>query len=382
MTARIAILGDICPRWGNASQFDTGRSVDVFHDVLTPMRAADYCVGNLECPATESERGVEKTSMNLRCAPGDLCVLADAGMHAVALANNHILDYGVSGLRDTLANLDAVGIADYGAGSADLARKPHVVQFDGIRVSFLAFAEREFNCAVDYGEGANLWNDLDGIRSIRDAKYRCDYLVVQYHGGIEHHRYPSPNLQKRCRAMAEAGADLVLCQHSHIIGTREAWSGSEILYGQGNTVFGKSPGGDDSWDQGLLCDVALEKRGKETVASVKYVPVVATTEGERLADDTMADRILFELEERSARIGDLGFVRNQWDAFCSKEAPTYLPMLFGWGVNAIRANRLLGGRLVSLLVGRKKQRNAMNLVRCDAHREIVQTILEDNFYGK
>lgn len=58
-----------------------------------------------------------------------------------------------------------------------------------------------------------------------------------YHGGKEYYRYSSPNLQKTCRKMTEKGADLVLCQHSHCIGSYEEYNDSTILYGQGNFIF-------------------------------------------------------------------------------------------------------------------------------------------------
>lgn len=71
----------------------------------------------------------------------------------------------------------------------------------------------------------------------------CDYTIVLYHGGKEHYRFPSPNLQKYCRKFIEKGANIVICQHSHCIGCEENYKNGKIIYGQGNFLF------DDSDDE-------------------------------------------------------------------------------------------------------------------------------------
>ena len=381
MCVTLLIFGDICPDWGFPALFAEGSPEKVFHDILPAIRAADYAVANLEAPATDADRKLQKNSVNLKARPSDVRLLRDAGFRALALANNHILDYGVEGLRDTVSLLRQNQLSCYGAGSREDAAQPHTAVLSGVRVGFLAFAEHEFNCASDYGAGANLWDDLDGIRAIQRAKEACDYLIVQYHGGIEHYRYPSPLLQKRCRAMVDAGADFVTCQHSHVIGTRESWNGGEILYGQGNAVFGYSERRGDSWNTGLICKLELTPGTNGLESKITYIPIAAESDGEKLAQPPLRDEILASLEQESAKIADEAFIRSSWAAFCKKQALEYLPMQFGWGINMERANRLFKGKLVDLLVKKTSKRNAMNLIRCDAHREVVATILEDEFYG-
>ena len=215
----IYILGDICPRWGNAKHFDTGNEYIVFNNIINLLSDADLVVANLETPATYNGEKLIKNSMNLKTNPSDLLLLKKAGINGVALANNHILDYGVTGLEDTVSSCEKVGLFCYGAGTVENASKPYFIDLNGKKIGLLAFAEHEFNCAIDYGKGANLWDDLDSISAITKAKKECDYLIVQYHGGIEEYIYPSPYLQKKCRAMCDAGADIITCQHSHCIGT-------------------------------------------------------------------------------------------------------------------------------------------------------------------
>ena len=374
-TLKISVLGDICPAWGFPEQFYTGKAENVFGDLLPILADSDLVIANLEAPATDCAEKLPKNSVCLKARPADVAVLKQAGIDGVALANNHILDYTKKGFSDTRKALEANGVFFYGAGDPKEAAKPYFVEKNGVKIGLLAFAEREFNCALDYGVGANLWNDLTGPSSIRKAKAQCDYLIVQYHGGIEHYIYPSPLLQAKCRAMAEAGADLVTCQHSHCIGTREVWGDCEILYGQGNAIFGYKEG-KTAWNRGLIIQISLGK-----AAAIRYLPITAAPEGEKLAEPAAAEKILHNMKEASEKLSDSSFIKAQWEAFCDRQKNEYLPMSYAWGRVMNKLNRMVGGKLLKLLTKRLDRRNAMNLLRCDAHREVLQTIMEKDYYG-
>lgn len=371
----IYILGDICPCWGNAKQFDSNDEKIVFNEIIDLISDADLVIANLEAPATLSEKKLVKNSMNLKTQPSDLLLLKKAGIDAVSLANNHILDYGVVGLEDTICSCEEAGLCFYGAGTIEDAAMPHFINLNGKKIGILAFAEHEFNCAVDYGKGANLWDDLSGIKAISNAKEKCDYLIVQYHGGIEEYIYPSPYLQKKCRAMCEAGADFVTCQHSHCIGTHEEYNGSEILYGQGNCIFGYEEG-NNQWNQGLIIKIELNDS-----ATIKYIPITAAVDGEHLLEDSLSEKLIFDFENNSKNLLDKDFIQKQWLEFCTKQKNSYLPMLFSWGRIANKLNRLFDGKFIGLLTTKKSRMNSMNLIRCDAHKEVVDTILNDDFYS-
>lgn len=372
----VIIFGDICPQWNKTQQFNTGDYNSVFNDISNVIFDADYVVANLESPATCSENKLEKNSCNLKCGSQDIRILADAGFDAVALANNHILDYGIEGLEDTFKYLEKYSMDCYGAGSVQKASRALFTDINGKRVGFIAFAEHEFNCAMDYGKGANMWDDIDGLKAICEAKSECDYLVVQYHGGIEHYIYPSPMLQKRCRAMAEAGADFITCQHSHCIGTHENWQGSEILYGQGNSLFGYEEG-KEQWNQGLIAKVEIGDN-----LTVSYIPIEAKTDGECLMTDLAAEKLLQTFEVESDKISDSEFIRVEWNKFCKSQKDMYLPMMFARGRIFNKLNRMTNGLLIEKLTKASARMTSMNLIRCDAHREVVETILENEFYGK
>ena len=369
----ILILGDICPSWKYRESFETGKAEIVFGDVLPALQAATITVANLEAPATENGTKADKIGVCLRCVPGDLGLLKAASVDVLSLANNHILDYGESGLFDTLSAAKQFGITTFGAGkNAKKAAEPLFLNADGKTVCLMSFAEEEFNCAHEGCAGANKFDPYESLEQIREAKQNSEYLIVLYHGGIEHYEYPSPYLQKKCRAMVCAGANLVLCQHSHCIGTYEVYRDATILYGQGNAVFGRMEQRTD-WNLGLAVTVDLSKAQPE----VSFRVTEAQNDGICYASDHTNAKRLSQLEDQSACLNDPEELKKKWEAFCEKQTAEYFPMLFGWGRVGGKLNRMLKGKPVKYLVSRRKKMIAMNLVRCDAHREVVQTILEN-----
>ena len=357
----ITVFGDICP-------------VDGMKPFNVPTDEDEIIVGNLECALTDNPKPVKKAGPVLYVAEEFAASLKVWGFDAVSLANNHIRDCGDEGVRSTLAACKKNGILTFGAGETEAeACKPLIIEKSGLKVAFLSFAEREFNYVHDGKAGAIAFDPYESFDNIREVRKEVDALIVLYHGGIEHYIYPSPLLRKKCRKIVEAGADVVLCQHSHCIGTREQYGKGEILYGQGNSLFGYRKG-DDSWNHGLL--VRLEV----TVDGVKVKYDVLETSADSavgMASDDVASKVLAQLEKESAKLSDDAFLDASWKAFCRKQAPLYLAMTYGFGTNMNRLNRLLRNGLVKLFYGRRELNVTHNIIRCDAHKEVIETIFED-----
>lgn len=114
-------------------------------------------------------------------------------------------------------------------------------------------------------------------------------MIVLYHGGKEHYRYPSPYLQKVCRKLVDKGAGIVICQHSHCVGAMENWNGGTIIYGQGNFLFDHSKS--EFWKTSLLIGLDLEKNiyGK-VVVNLAYYPLCKRNAFTRLAHDSEKEK--------------------------------------------------------------------------------------------
>lgn len=376
---QILICGDLCVLPETAALFESGNATGLFKGLMEPFRQADLLIGNLEFPLTDIGQGITKCGPVLQGKTTCLDVFTAAGFDLLGLANNHIRDCGDEGVLSTLAACCQAGIVTVGAGAdAAAARKPVLVERLGWKIGIMAFAEHEFNAAAENCAGANLFDPYESLDDIRALRKECDYLILLYHGGIEHYVYPSPLLQKKCRKMVECGADLVLCQHSHCVGTAESYSGGTIVYGQGNTVFGHRAN-DPEWNAGLLLRISLAEKAQRK-ATIEYLPILAGRPGVDLMPAEQAKKVLQDFLWRSQEIANNRFVQNSWQDFCERRQALYLPLLLGLGRIVNYANRKVRNRIVTLFYSKRRLRGTLNLVRCEAHHEVVETILQK--YGE
>ena len=370
---KIVLCGDICPTKETVRFFDTANAKELFNNTFPILKQADILIGNLEFPLTDTCAKVSKTGPVLKGASHFINLFTNTGFTALGLANNHIKDCGTLGVTNTLAICNKNNIATVGAGNNETeAKKPLIIDKNGWKIGIMAFAEHEFNAASKNEAGANLFDVFDDFDAIQTVKKQVDYLIVLFHGGVEYYQYPSPLLQKKCRKMIDSGADFVTCQHSHVIGTEEVYKTGTILYGQGNTVFGYREN-NESWNQGLLVSIQL---GKSNVVS--YIPVKATPSGiVRLAEEEK-ERLSAAMKKRTEEIQEKDFIESNWNAFCEVKKALYLPHLFGLGRILNKLNRLLGNKVIAILYSKKQLQITQNLIRCESHNEVIQTILKNN----
>ena len=365
----LLLLGaDVVPTLSNEALFTEGSSDRLIDARIANLAAtADLFVLNLEVPLSDAATPIAKCGPNLIAPTATVRGLSAIGIGAVALANNHIMDQGAEGLASTVGALDAAGIRHFGAGANLVeASRPLVLEKDGVRVGIYACAEHEFSIAGESSPGANPFDPLVSLDHVAALSEECDFVAVLYHGGKEHYRYPSPGLRRACRRLAEKGADLVVCQHSHCVGCMEEWGGSTVVYGQGNFLFDHSDS--EFWQTGLLLEVEVCRGG----FSVGYVPLRKDGLRVRAAEGADAEQILDGFKERSRRILEPGFVEAEYAGFARGYLGSYV-RAFAPGARslAFRAlNKLSGGRLMRALAGRVDRLAALNYLECEAHREL------------
>jgi poly-gamma-glutamate capsule biosynthesis protein CapA/YwtB (metallophosphatase superfamily) len=205
------------------------------------LKRGDIAVGNLEAPI--ATRGDEFTGKRYRfsAAPQSAAALKRAGFSVVTLANNHMMDFGKPALLETIRHLDRNGILHAGAGlSLSAARQQALVQVKGARIAFLAYSltfPKEFYATLDRAGTAPGWPDYF-TEDIARAKASADYVVVSFHWGSEGATSPSPYQTAAARAAVDAGADVVLGHHPHVLQGIERYKKGVILYSLGNFAFG------------------------------------------------------------------------------------------------------------------------------------------------
>lgn len=313
------IFGDLSPTYATNPYFESGDIDTLFTDTLSLFEGNDVNIVNLECALTDSDKIIKKFGPALKACPNTANVLKSIGVDYCSLANNHIFDYGIKGMEDTFMALKSAGITYTGFGeNYQDARKNLVIEKDGEKVCIVAVCEHEYSYATTDRMGARGYDEYDTIEDIRKAKEENDSVIVIYHGGKEHCRYPSPRLRKICHAMVNNGADAVFCQHSHCIGCYEKYNDSHILYGQGNFHFvrGVDANPPESWN--TLLAVKFDTKSKE----IEFIPVNNTDNGITLSKGELKDRIMKEFEQRNASLID-GTWKDGWHKFCMEMKTQY-----------------------------------------------------------
>lgn len=234
---RVVVASD----WAPIRAFeDIARSApeSAYGDLLPSLRAADLRVVNCECALTRAATPVWKSGAVFKGAPAHVRALRVVPFDVACLANNHVLDYGVRGLAETLRVLQQNGIRTVGAGLTEKeACAPLSVRANGIRVHIVNFSEGEDLTAASGGPGVFGWDIPRVIESVRRLKKAGGVVIAIGHCGLEYVPFPPPYVVSAFRAIADAGADCVIGHHPHVPQGMEFRRGRPIFYSLGNFVF-------------------------------------------------------------------------------------------------------------------------------------------------
>jgi poly-gamma-glutamate synthesis protein (capsule biosynthesis protein) len=259
----IAAVGDIMLGGSGGETYRTEGYFYPFAETAAILSGSDLAIGNLEAPLTRG--GVEFSSkrFRFRAAPEAAQSLKEAGFSALSLANNHILDYGAAGLRETMAQLDRAGIVHVGAGE-DLrqARQGVILTVKGKKVALFSYSlvfPREFFATAKSAGTAPGYPPLI-IRDIATVRSRVDYVIVSMHWGTEMATRPTAYQVATAHALVDAGADLVIGHHPHVLQGAERYKEGVILYSLGNFTFGSLSAGAS---RSAIARIVLDRGVKE-----------------------------------------------------------------------------------------------------------------------
>ncbi len=318
------LLGDLIPYGPTLPLFERGETEALFTDTLSLFEGNDVNFVNVEFALTDCEQEVKKFGPALKAGVKTAETMRKLGVNYCGLSNNHIFDFGIQGATDTINALAAAGIAYTGFGeNYEDSRKDLIIEKDGERLCIIAVCEHEYSYALENRMGSRPFDEFDTMEDIRKAKAANDRVIVVYHGGKEHCRYPSPRLLRVCRAMVRNGADVVLCQHSHCIGCYENYENGHILYGQGNFHYTKLIGFDmpETWNGALAVKYDTKSHAIEfiplVIASETAIELAKGTEKERLL--ALFDRLKEELQN--------GAWKQGWHDFCEENRDFYVGFL-------------------------------------------------------
>ena len=239
---------------GRFSQYADEYGLDYFFENVRDIFAADdFTVVNLEGPLTTQTSKRSGRQFNFRGDPEYVKILSGSSVEVCSLANNHALDFKNAGLSDTAANLESVGVGAAGYDNAWYGEK------DGVRVCFLSFTEWDYSA--------------DAIAErVRQEKENSDLVIVSVHWGEELRNRATSTQERYGHAIIDAGADLVLGHHPHVLGGIEQYKGKYIVYSLANFCFGGNSNPNDKDTMIFQQTFVVDGAGNVSDGGINIIP--------------------------------------------------------------------------------------------------------------
>lgn len=220
-----------------------------FDGVDRLLRRADLAMVNLETAVTDGGDPEPKEYV-FRAPQSAWRALEAGGVDVVSLANNHGLDFGAEGLEDTLEGAERAGMPLVGAGQdAAAAYAPWRTTVQGQRIAVLGATQVLDSFAIDRwaaGPGPGLASakrEDELVEAVRTAREGSDTVVVMLHWGVEGQQCPQAPAKDLAQTLVQAGADVVVGSHAHVLQGSGYRDGAYVHYGLGNFLFYSSGGG-------------------------------------------------------------------------------------------------------------------------------------------
>ncbi|MBS4198473.1 CapA family protein [Bacillus sp. FJAT-49732] len=243
----------------------------LFRYVKPYLESSDYVVSNFEHPVVLQD-GYTKAEkyIHLKTSKESVETLKNLNFSAVTIANNHLKDYGKRGLVDTLNTFKEVGLDAVGAGlDLEDSKKISYQTKNNVKVALLGFTD-------SFTKGARALELRSGVLAadpeiflplINEAKMNADLVIVNVHWGQEYDNEAHPRQKEIAKAMVDAGADIIVGHHPHVLSSVEVYKNSVIFYSLGNFVF------DQGWTRtrdSAIVQYKLHSNGK---AKIEVTPL-------------------------------------------------------------------------------------------------------------
>jgi poly-gamma-glutamate synthesis protein (capsule biosynthesis protein) len=242
----VAITGDIMMARSVGARIRASDGLYPFVGVAEALNSYDLRIGNLECVVSTLGSPQPKT-YTFEAPLQAFDRLNAAGYQIVSVANNHSGDYGKAAFSDMLAHLPTHGITPVGGGANRAeAHRPVIRKIHNTTIGILAYCEIGPNnfAATDTSPG-HAWLEAAALQQdIAALRPQVDFLIVFTHWGVEYVLQENAHQQYMARLAVDAGSDLVVGAHPHVIQPYEIYHGKPIIYSLGNFVFDEMPGVD------------------------------------------------------------------------------------------------------------------------------------------
>lgn len=220
----------------------------------------DLVTANLEGPIYSTARRVDlfpQFAFDPEVAP---VLLEKYGFHLLNLANNHTWDHAARGWESTLGSLHAAGIATVGHPKNHFDSDLYETELNGIRIGFIGITDVLKPFPVDWEEAK---------KKVTELKSRNHFVVMMAHWGKEFEAHSSLRQRDKAHGMIDAGVDLIIGHHPHVVQESEVYNGKYVYYSLGNFVFDQYFS--EAVQNGLGLDIRLQLGGKVTIKEIPFV---------------------------------------------------------------------------------------------------------------
>ena len=254
-TSTIFFGGDIMLGRAVATKIAKNGSDVFFNKIKDPVLSADYAVANLEGPITTINNN-PGNDMRFHFDPALAAQLADTGFDAFSLANNHMLDQGAQGFSDTKNNLTAAHLGYFGDASDDNG-------------SVLRFTIHDSRFTIIGAQDVYRQIDPAAIgKEIAAEKAAGNFVIIYPHWGVEYSHAATARQTTLAHDFIDAGADMIVGSHPHVVEGIEIYKGKPIFYSLGNLVFDQYFSADTQ--QGLGLRLTIDANGGTSIDLLPY----------------------------------------------------------------------------------------------------------------
>ncbi len=288
--------GEAFRRAGNTAQGVVGQSL------IEKMNGVDIMMLNNEFPYSNGGSPTEGKTYTFRAAPETVSILGEMGVDIVGLANNHAYDFGQQAFLDTMETLGNAGVA-YAGGGKNIEEASHPVYYitsNGMKIAIICATQIERNDHPDT-KGATedspgvfrCMNDTLLLEKVREAREKNAYVVVFIHWGTESTTEIDYLQRDQAKEIAEAGANLIVGTHPHILQKIDYVSGVPVIYSTGNYIFNSKT------QDSCMIVATLHKDG---AVNLQFVPAIQSGCTVTEATGSEHDRIINSMAAMSPGI--------------------------------------------------------------------------------
>ncbi len=369
MSVSLNFVGDFC--LGNLEGLRFG-------DQLTALlQKADANVVNLEASVRASGSMPQKKSGPHLCQDNRVpSFLEEHGFSVIAMANNHIMDYGEESLIYTMGLFNKSVIV--GAGTFDEAYNIKTIDTGECVIGFLSLSQYEFGIVENDRQKGAAWLFHPVVDElITTAHQSCDVLIVLPHAGLENFEYPLPVFRDLYRHFIRMGADAVIGGHPHVPQNWEFYCGKPIVYSLGNFCFDMHGKG-NSWYKGILANLVITKKDIQ----LQILPVEYDV-FHKCVDINNAPDFVSHLKVLCQSFHNESLYLSNVDKRCLLLKPTYISY-FEWAgffcPSLKKYTRLLLGlikrKLLRMRTMEFEEAHFINSIRCETHRFVLSRIYD------